>query len=106
MQVNADGFLNIKNPAGYVFPKENGIEPGDHFKATETEKAERFRRYREFPFKISSSQKFANAVTLFSLTVFALCLAYFTVQNLYIRLIPARKKVTPKPMAAVKKKRK
>src|SRR5262249_54247358 len=54
MQVNADGFLNLKNPAGYVFPKENGIEPGDHFKAAEAEKAERFRKYQKFPFKFSS----------------------------------------------------
>ena len=106
MQVNADGFLNIKNPAGYVFPKENGIEPGDHFKATETEKAERFRRYKEFPFKISAAQKFANAVTLFSLAAFALCLVFFTVQSLYVALVPEKKKVMVKPVVVPKKKRK
>jgi hypothetical protein len=104
MQVNADGFLNLKNPAGYVFPKENNIEPGDHFKVTEAEKAERFRKYREFPFKFSASQKFANAVTLCSLVVFGLCLAYFIVQNLYASLMPEKKKVVVKQVMLPKKK--
>jgi hypothetical protein len=106
MQINPDGNLNLKNPAGYVFPKENGIEPGDHFKATEAEKAERFRKYQKFPFKFSSAQKFANAVTLFSLVVFGLCLAFFSVQGLYARLVPEKKKVVVKPVAVVKKKKK
>jgi hypothetical protein len=105
MQVNPDGFLNIKNPAGYVFPKENGIEPGDHFRADEAEKADRFRRYRDFPFKISSAQKFANSVTLFSLFAFILCLAYFIMQKLYMRLVPAKKKAAPKPAVPPKKKK-
>ncbi len=98
MQVNADGFLNLKNPAGYVFPKENNIEPGDHFKAAEAEKAERFRKYKAFPFKFSSAQKFANALTLFSLGVLGLYLAYFIAQSLYVRLMPAKKKVMAKPV--------
>ncbi|HKC36898.1 MAG TPA: hypothetical protein VKB95_12580 [Chitinophagaceae bacterium] len=102
MQVNQDGFLNLKNPAGYVFPKENGIEPGDHFKAGEAEKADRFRRYLKFPFKFSASQKFANAVTQFSLIAFALCFVFFIMQNLYAALVPEKKKVV-KHVTTVKK---
>lgn len=104
MQVNPDGNLNLKNPAGYVFPKENGIEPGDHFKASEAEKADRFRRYQKFPFKFSESQKFANTVTQFSLTAFALLLAFSTVQNLYTALARSKKKVAAKPAGPGKKK--
>ena len=105
MQVNADGFLNLKNPAGYVFPDENNIKPGDHFRADEAEKAERFRRYREFPFKFSASQKLANSVTLFSLGALALYLVFYAVQGLS-SLIPLKKKVAVKPVVAAKKKRK
>jgi hypothetical protein len=105
MQVNPDGLLNMKNPAGYVFPKENNIEPGDHFRADEAEKADRFRRYLKFPFKFSASQKFANTLTQFSLIAFALALAFFIVQNLYAALVPA-KKIAAKPVVVPKKKRK
>lgn len=106
MQVNADGFLNIKNPAGYVFPKENGITPGDHFRADEAEKADRFRRYLKFSFKFSDSQKLANTVTQFSFYAFALALAFFIVQNLYAVLMPAKKKVAVKPVEVVPVKKK
>lgn len=81
MQVNADGNLNLKNPASYVFPKENNCSPGDHFKASEADKAEKFRTYQKFPFEFSSRQKIANAVSSFSLSALFLSLLFFGGKN-------------------------
>ncbi len=60
----ADGTLNLKNPACFVFPGENGCSPGDHFKADEKEKASLFAAYRDFDFRMSTRQRLANVVSL------------------------------------------
>jgi len=62
-----DGHFNIKNPACYVYPKENECRPGDHFRETEREDMEKFVSYRPFTFNMSATQKAANALTLFGL---------------------------------------
>lgn len=62
----ADGALNLKNPACFVFPEENGCAPGDHFKTGEKEKASLFAGYRDFEFRISMRQRIANFVSLAS----------------------------------------
>ena len=64
-----DGHFNIKNPACYVYPKENGCTPGDHFREDQIEAMENFVSYRPFAFKISSAQKAANTLTLIGLVV-------------------------------------
>ncbi|MBC8157786.1 MAG: hypothetical protein H8E94_00480 [Alphaproteobacteria bacterium] len=33
LRVDRGGYFNFKNPACYVYPKENGCLPGDHFRA-------------------------------------------------------------------------
>ena len=62
-----DGFLNLKNPACYVYPKENNCQPGDRFKADQLEQAQAFINYKPFAFNISEGQRIANTVTKFSL---------------------------------------
>lgn len=62
----ADGALNLKNPACFVFPAENGCSPGDHFKADEKEKVLLFTAYRDFDFRMSTLQRIANFVSLTS----------------------------------------
>ena len=62
-----DGQFNIKNPACYVYPKENDCSPGDHFREDQIEAMESFVSYRPFAFNTSSAQKAANALTLFGL---------------------------------------
>jgi len=66
-----DGVLNLKNPACYVFPKENDCQPGDHFKDTieERKAAERFINYRQLSFKFSKTQELANLVSTISLII-------------------------------------
>ncbi|MDY6832265.1 MAG: hypothetical protein SWC96_10585, partial [Thermodesulfobacteriota bacterium] len=58
-----NGYLNIKNPACFVFPEANGCRPGDHFRVDQIEDAYAFTRYQPFPFKVSSLQRVANGIT-------------------------------------------
>jgi hypothetical protein len=66
-----DGHYNIKNPACYVFPRENHCEPGDHFRVDQKAEMEDFIAYRPFHFEISTAQKIANLVTKMGLVASA-----------------------------------
>ena len=68
-----DGFLNLKNPACYIYPAENACQPGDHFRVDQRAQAELFAQYKPFHFEVSTRQKIANWITVFSLM---LVLAY------------------------------
>jgi hypothetical protein len=57
------GQLNLKNPACYLYPEENGCAPGDHFRADQIESARRFTHFRPFPWKRSGLQRAADAVS-------------------------------------------
>ena len=59
-----DGQLNLKNPACYVFPRENGCAPGDHFLASQRTEARALAERRPFPFRRSWTQELADAVSL------------------------------------------
>lgn len=62
-----DGTLNLKNPACYQYPRENGCAPGDHFRVSQREAAARFLRYQAFEFRRPLRQHIADAVTLAAL---------------------------------------
>lgn len=66
------GHFNMKNPACYVFPTENGCAPGDHFRETEREKLEAFLEYKPFEFRKSSWQEFADAINGIVIAFFAI----------------------------------
>jgi len=59
-----DGQLNLKNPACYVFPQENGCAPGDHFLASQQTEAKALAERRPFRFRRSWTQELADAVSL------------------------------------------
>lgn len=59
-------LLNVKNPACYIYPKENNCQPGDHFKVTQFDAAKAFLAYRPFPFELPASQKVADWLSLLS----------------------------------------
>ncbi|WP_295456440.1 hypothetical protein [uncultured Thiodictyon sp.] len=67
VMTDSDGYLNIKNPACYVFPSENGCAPGDHFRVDQRAAAEAFVSYRPFPFVKSAMQRWADWITLVTL---------------------------------------
>ncbi len=75
--IETDNVLNIKNPACYVFPKENKCEAGDHFRIKEKNQALAFSKFQSFAFEISTRQAVANKITLLSmLAVILILLAY------------------------------
>ena len=75
------GRYNIKNPACYVYPKENDCSPGDHFLETQTQAMEDFVRYRPFSYRIAWVQRVANAVTALGALASALILLAALVQS-------------------------
>jgi len=77
-----EGFLNIKNPACYVWPLENECSPGDHFSTEQMEEAVAFVNYHPFSFKMPWIQKIANTISLVALAVVILCLGIDLMANL------------------------
>lgn len=73
--------LNIKNPACYVFPKENSCQPGDHFSVSQQKDAEQFTRYRPYQFNLPKRQVILNYVSLFTVLGCALILIVALVQS-------------------------
>jgi hypothetical protein len=69
------GLLNIKNPACYLYPRENSCAPGEHFPAARRADAERFLGYEPFPFERSRVQKICDGITLAALLLVACLLA-------------------------------
>jgi len=66
--VSANGeLLNLKNPACYLYSKENQCVPGDHFRVDQIQQAQKFINFRPFHYEISTAQKFANLLNLAAL---------------------------------------
>jgi len=72
-----DGFLNIKNPACYVFPEANDCLPGDHFTVEQKDKAIAFTHYRPYDFKMTVLQRIANWLSLVSLFMAGVFMVFF-----------------------------
>ena len=62
-----DGQLNLKNPACYLFPRENGCRPGDHFLVSQQSEARALAERRPFGFRMSWMQRLADAISLAAL---------------------------------------
>jgi hypothetical protein len=71
-------FINVKNPACYVFPAENNCKPGDHFAMSEMEEAVAFLSYRPFSFGQPYWQKLATWVSLLSMIGITVALTVLT----------------------------
>jgi hypothetical protein len=68
-----DRRYNMTNPAGYVFPEENNLQPFDLFREDQKTDLELLLNHRQPNLKISRWQQFANAVNL---TALALAILY------------------------------
>jgi len=71
-----NGKFNMKNPACYIFPKENNCEVGDHFKYEQIKELRQFTEYKGYNFKTPISQKLFNWLSPIMLFV---CLSYLVV---------------------------
>jgi len=85
-----DGVLNLKNPACYVFPEENGCSPGDHFASAQLREARAFTRYEPIAFVASTWQRLANAVTLCALVLTGASMIGYAVHRAIGRQGPQR----------------
>jgi hypothetical protein len=59
-----DGHYNMTNPASYVFPKENNLQPFEPFRVDEKAELELFINHQQPNLKISNWQKFADGLNL------------------------------------------
>jgi len=66
--------INVKNPACYVFPAENGCKPGNHFTIAQVEDAAAFLNYRPITFEQPYRQKLASWLSLISMVIIAAAL--------------------------------
>ena len=71
-----DGAYNMTNPAGYVFPEENGIRPFDLFREDQKEELDALLKHRQPDLEISGWQKTANAISGIMLIISLVYLAY------------------------------
>jgi hypothetical protein len=69
-----DRFINLKNPACYLFAAENGCRPGDHFRIDRVKDAVEFLSYRPFAFEQPYWQIVATWVSLWSAVAVAAAL--------------------------------
>ncbi|HIG39275.1 MAG: hypothetical protein ABGY96_04380 [bacterium] len=75
------GYLNIKNPACYLYPAENSCQPGDHFTEDQIEEAKQFASYKPFQWKQPIRQRIAGYLSLISL-VACLCILILSIKGL------------------------
>ena len=73
-----DGYYNMTNPASYVFPKENELQPFERFRVDQKESLELFANHRQPFFKISMGQKIANILSMTTLVALCLYLMFIT----------------------------
>jgi hypothetical protein len=64
-----DGYFNMNNPAGLVYPEANDSAPWRQIPASQSEQLEEFLARRQPGWEISSGQKAANAVSLVSFLI-------------------------------------
>lgn len=86
--VDEGGFLNLKNPACYLYPKENNCEPGDHFLASQLKEAEVFINFQPFAYNKSQAQEVADDITLVTIILLLLLSCLYGVIALRARLRP------------------
>jgi hypothetical protein len=76
-----DGYYNLTNPAGYVFPEENDLQPFELFREDQKTDLELFINHRQPKLAISSWQKFANAVSILTLVGSVLFLVFTSIKG-------------------------
>jgi hypothetical protein len=76
-----DGYYNLTNPASFVFPEENNLEPFDLFREDQKADLELFINHRQPKLAISNWQKFADGTSLTALVGSVLYLLFTVLQK-------------------------
>jgi hypothetical protein len=75
----ASGGLHLRNPACYIYGRENGCRPGDEFGEGQRQEEAAFAAYRPFAYVVPAWQRWADRVSLVGLAVILLgCGAEFS----------------------------
>ncbi|MBF0126377.1 MAG: tetratricopeptide repeat protein [Magnetococcales bacterium] len=69
-----EGVFNLKNPACYLYPRENDCQPGDHFTTEQRSALQSFAAYRPFSHHVSTVQKVADWLGWLAVVLAALSL--------------------------------
>ena len=69
--------LNFRNPSLFVFPDENGGQPGDRFRPDQLPALKAFASYQPFPFERSARQRLLDRLNLWALGAVGLLLASY-----------------------------
>jgi hypothetical protein len=72
-----DGTYNLTNPASYVFPEENNLQPFDLFREDQKTDVELFIHHRPPELKISNWQKISDGISLAALIGSVLYLFFY-----------------------------
>ena len=70
-----NGLLNLKNPACYLFPRENHCVPGAMFEAKDRPSVEAFVAWKPFPFVLPSYMRWIMLINQAALVGVLLALA-------------------------------
>jgi hypothetical protein len=73
------GCFNMINPSCYLYPDENGCEPGDRFRTDQIHQLTNFINYRPYKFELPLLQRIANWMSLVS---FLSCLLFLLVHQM------------------------
>jgi hypothetical protein len=76
-----DGYYNLTNPAGYVFPEENNLQPFGLFREDQKANLELFINHRPPKLEISGWQRFADVMSLATLVGSVLYLSYASIKG-------------------------
>lgn len=66
---NDGRVFNFKNPACYLYPVENGCEPGGHFRLDQLGELEAFTSYHPYTYQRSVPQRIADWLSLLTLAL-------------------------------------
>jgi hypothetical protein len=77
ISIESGGVLNLKNPACYVYPRENNCRPGDHFTTAQKNEMTAFAAYRPYAFSVSAKQTVADRISIATLILCLFCILFY-----------------------------
>lgn len=80
----SDGYLNMTNPSGYVFPESNNTRPFERIKISDRDKLEAFAGHLQPEWEIPLYQKICNWVSILTLVFTVLFLVVYTFRALHL----------------------
>jgi hypothetical protein len=89
----SDGYYNMTNPAGYVFPEINGSRPFERIPVSERDKLEAFANHRQPDWKIPHYQQALDWVSGLAFVFAAAVLGFYGLRRSW-RLLSKNEKTS------------